>query len=308
MTAPIGAPRGTKARAARLAGQSTTDPPPGSSTDAESVAAPAPSSSPAADRESGRELGPDELVALEEQRSFLLASLRDLEAEHDAGDIDDGDYAGLNDDYTARAAAVIRAIEGHYALVAARRRPVSWSRRLGAVAAVVVIAIGAGVFVARSAGQRTAGNTITGGTRQSTRDQMLTARQLQAQRDYDGAIKLYDQVLQTDPVNVEALSFRGWMFRLKALQAGSGDQVELLKQAIKGEGDALAAESGNGPALVFLAVLYGDLQQPQKALDTLAQAPAGSIPDEMSSLVESFRQQMQAQLAGSTASATTTSG
>ena len=304
MTAPLGASRGTKARAARLAGKPSID----RSIDAAPSAGPAspPGSEP--DRESTRKLGPDELVALEEQRSFLLASLRDLEAEHDAGDIDDGDYAGLNDDYTARAAAVIRAIEGHHALVAARRRPVSWSRRLGAVAAVVVIAIGAGVFVARSAGQRTAGDTITGGTRQSTRDQLLTARQLQAQRDYDGAIKVYDQVLQTDPVNVEALSFRGWMFRLKALQAGSGDQVELLKQAIKGEGDALAAQPGDGPALVFLAVLYGDLQQPQKALDTLAQAPARAIPDEMSSLVESFRQQMQAQLAGSTASTTTTSG
>lgn len=304
MTTPIGAPRGTKARAARLAGQPSTD----RSSDAAPSPGPASPPGPEPDRESTRELGPDELVALEEQRSFLLASLRDLEAEHDAGDIDDGDYAGLNDDYTARAAAVIRAIDGHYALVAVRRRPVSWSRRLAAVAVVVLIAIGAGVFVARSAGQRTAGATISGGTRQSTRDQLLTARQLQAQRDYDGAIKVYDQVLQTDPVNVEALSFRGWMFRLKALQAGSGDQVELLKQAIKGEGDALAARAGDGPALVFLAVLYGDLQQPQKALDTLAQAPAGAIPDEMSSLVESFRQQMQVQLAGSTVTTTSTGG
>jgi tetratricopeptide (TPR) repeat protein len=297
MTTPIGAPRGTKARAARLAGQSSVRPPVTPIADPEQSPRPMAPGIPTSSPESGRELGPDELVALEEQRSFLLASLRDLEAEHDAGDIDDGDYEGLNDDYTARAAAVIRAIEGHRFLVAARRRPVSWSRRLAAVAVVVVLAVGAGVFVARSAGQRTAGATISGGTRESSRDQLLTARQFQAQQDYDGAIKVYDQVLQTDPVNVEALTFRGWMYRLKALKAGSGDQVDLLKQAIKGEGDALAVKPDAGPALVFLAVLYGDLQQPQKALDTLARAPAGSVPDEMSSLVDSFRQQMQAQLA-----------
>ena len=42
-----------------------------------------------------RELGPDELAALEEQRAFLLTSLRDLEAEHDVGDVDDHDYEQL---------------------------------------------------------------------------------------------------------------------------------------------------------------------------------------------------------------------
>ena len=48
---------------------------------------------------------------LEEERDFLLRSLADLEAEHDAHDIDDVDYRNLKDDYTARAAAVLRALE-----------------------------------------------------------------------------------------------------------------------------------------------------------------------------------------------------
>ena len=37
----------------------------------------------------------DELAGLEEQRAFLLRSLRDLEREHDAGDIDEADYETL---------------------------------------------------------------------------------------------------------------------------------------------------------------------------------------------------------------------
>jgi tetratricopeptide (TPR) repeat protein len=50
-------------------------------------------------------------ATLEDQRDFLLTSLRDLEAEHDAGDIGDLDYEHLRDDYTARAAGVLRALE-----------------------------------------------------------------------------------------------------------------------------------------------------------------------------------------------------
>jgi hypothetical protein len=49
---------------------------------------------------------------LEEERDFLLGSLRDLESEHEVGDIDDADYVTLKDDYTARAAAVLRALSG----------------------------------------------------------------------------------------------------------------------------------------------------------------------------------------------------
>ena len=50
-------------------------------------------------------------AAMEEERDFLIRSLHDLEAEHDAGDIDDADYESLRDDYTARAARLLRELE-----------------------------------------------------------------------------------------------------------------------------------------------------------------------------------------------------
>ena len=59
----------------------------------------------------------EQLAGLEEQRDILLKSLRDLEVERAAGDVADADYALLKDDYTARAATVLRAIE------TARRSP-----------------------------------------------------------------------------------------------------------------------------------------------------------------------------------------
>ncbi|MSZ97169.1 MAG: hypothetical protein F2579_06940, partial [Actinobacteria bacterium] len=47
----------------------------------------------------------DELRA---EQEFLLNSLRDLEREKAAGDIDNADYATLRDGYIARAATVTR--------------------------------------------------------------------------------------------------------------------------------------------------------------------------------------------------------
>ncbi len=57
------------------------------------------------------EAEPDALEPLEEEREFLLRSLADLDDEYEAGDLEDDDYRSLTDDYTARAAAVLRAIE-----------------------------------------------------------------------------------------------------------------------------------------------------------------------------------------------------
>ena len=48
---------------------------------------------------------------LEEERDFLLRSLDDLDRERAAGDLDPADYVALKEDYTARAAAVLRAID-----------------------------------------------------------------------------------------------------------------------------------------------------------------------------------------------------
>ena len=73
---------------------------------------------------------------LEEQRDFLLRSLVDLDRERAAGDVDEHDYAVLKDDYTARAAAVLRAIE------AGRTSPATdpprrFGRRVGIAAGVL---------------------------------------------------------------------------------------------------------------------------------------------------------------------------
>src|SRR5205807_2391199 len=99
---------------------------------------------------------PDALAHLEEEREFLLRSLRDLEREREAGDIEEGDYRTLRDDYTARAAAVLRSIDDGRAQLPARRAR-NVRRLVATVAVVVVVALGAGVLVARASGERVAG-------------------------------------------------------------------------------------------------------------------------------------------------------
>ena len=53
-------------------------------------------------------MNPDRLAQLEEERAFLLGSIRDLDREHEVGDVDDADYQTVRDGYVARAAAVLR--------------------------------------------------------------------------------------------------------------------------------------------------------------------------------------------------------
>ena len=88
-------------------------------------------------------MDPDRLAELEDERRFLLRSLRDLDAELAAGDVDATDYATLRDGYTKRAADVLRSIEEGKAALPPTR-PGRWRRNLLAAAIVVAVAVGAG--------------------------------------------------------------------------------------------------------------------------------------------------------------------
>src|SRR5437763_6197414 len=106
----------------------------------------------------------DALADLEEQRRFLLQSLKDLDRERDAGDLDDDDYRTLRDDYTVRAASVLRAIEDGKTGLTEQRRGKRRSAKTTAfvVAAVAAVALLAGALVAVSSGERVPGQTATG--------------------------------------------------------------------------------------------------------------------------------------------------
>src|SRR6478752_4119104 len=107
---------------------------------------------------------PERRRQLEEERDFLMSSLDDLELEHESGGIDDESYEELHDDYTARAAAVIRTLRDGVD-VTPPKAPQSASRarrRIMLVSAVLVFAIVVGTSLAYALGARLPGQTSSG--------------------------------------------------------------------------------------------------------------------------------------------------
>lgn len=161
--------------------------------------------SPAGDRLDAR-------VALEQEREFLLRSLDDLEREWAAGDLADDDYRALKDDYTARAAGVLRALEeggpGPVPGAPAPARP-GRARTVLVAVAVAAFAVAAGLAVASSSGSRLPGDTISGEIRETSASKLQQAAALARDGELTEALRRYDEVLADDPDNVEALSERG---------------------------------------------------------------------------------------------------
>ena len=228
-------------------------------------------------------LDPDTLAALEEQRDFLLRSLDDLEREHEAGDVDDHDYRSLKDDYTARAARVIRSIEAHEARAAASRPRRSWGRMAAVAGGVAVFALVAGILVAQASGRREGNEGPTGDIRETTRDQLDDAVALAAEGDYEGAIEIHDQVLAEQPDNVEALTYKGWF----QLRMGDESGVVTLIDASELDQDYPATH-------VFLAVAFRDLGRPETALAELDRLDELDPPPEIAEMAEGLRAELEA--------------
>ena len=181
-------------------------------------------------------MNPDQLAELEDERRFLLRSLRDLDAELAAGDVDRGrlrDAARRLHEARRRRAARHRGGQGG----AARRsdRAALGAGGRGRPASCVVVAVGVGILAARSSGERTAGDTITGGVpgREDTAALLSQARGLLG-GDPRLAQDAYPQVLERDPDNPEALTYRGWL--LYFASAGASDEL-----AGRGGGDGEGA-------------------------------------------------------------------
>jgi hypothetical protein len=181
-------------------------------------------------------MNPDRLARLEEERSFLLASIRDLEKEFAVGDVEADDYHTLRDGYVARAATVLREIEdGRAALPPKPQRPL-W-RRLVVPVATLVVAVVLGVAVSQYAGQRLPGQTLTGGQTPDKVTGLLAQGRTMLNNDPAGAIAVYQQVLELEPDNVEARTYTGWLLVLNGQSSKDDAQIQqgidLLKEASK---------------------------------------------------------------------------
>ena len=250
-----------------------------------------------------RLLDPDALAALEEERDFLLRSLRDLEREHAAGDVDEHDYAVLKDDYTARAADVLRAIETRQAARSSVKAAPDRTRRTVIAVLVAVFAVILGVGVAQSSGRRGAGDEITGAdVRQTAREKALEARVAMGEGRFREAIGLFDEVTRLSPSNVEARAYKGWLLVLTSRQAPAGPDQDLLRRRAAEELDkAVELDPRNLDARIFRASLRSDIGDPAGGIADLDALRADEVPPELRPRVDSLRtrlgQQQQQQSA-----------
>ncbi|MFN0090716.1 MAG: tetratricopeptide repeat protein [Acidimicrobiales bacterium] len=232
-------------------------------------------------------LGPDRRTALEEERDFLLRSLRDLEAERAAGDVDEADYLALKDGYVARAADVLRELEPSGpepmgAVPAASTSAPTGAgrvRRWAAAAGVAVFAVAAGLALARAVGDRTEGDVATGDVRESLRTRLFECRQLLGPERLLDAIKCYDAVLAEQPGNPEALTYRGWLLVLTGLP-------ELASRGEQSIDQAIAADASYPDARAFKAIVLSRSGRLDAARAELAALDALRPPQEILDVVE----------------------
>jgi tetratricopeptide (TPR) repeat protein len=228
-------------------------------------------------------LDPDALAVLEEQRAFLRRSLDDLEREHEAGDLDEIDYATLKHDYEARLGGVTKAVEeGKAELRAAVPR--ADKRRTRVIAAgVLAFALLCGFGVAHFAGRRTAGGTITGNPNQTSREQLsqCLAEATQGQGNVTGALKCYDQVAQRDPTNLEAKTYAAGVRIVQSDLSRINDLIDV------------ATQHPEYPDVhAFLAIAFNQLGRKDSALAELKKLDALNPPPIITQLVDPLRTEL----------------
>lgn len=250
---------------------------------------------------------------LEGERDFLLQSLDDLEAERADGGIDDESYRALHDDYTARAAATIRALRD--GIDARPPDPTtSWRRRAIAIGLVVSFAGAAGVSLALALGARLPGQTASGNSSTATtsgsasadrlrqlRDaveqdpsnianRLLYAQLLEADGDLAGALEQYDAVIALDPSTAQAVAQSGRILYLTAGRAPANDAARLVDLAIERLDRAVELDPEYSEARFFRAIVraneFGDFAGAQGDLQRyLVLDPNGTFADQARQLL-----------------------
>ena len=262
---------------------------------------------------------PDALASLESERDFLLRSIADLETEREAGNLDDERYRALKDDYTARAAAVLRSIEeGRDAMPAPA--PVPRKRKLLTGGAVLVFVVVAVLGVAFAANQRHEGQTITGNAQSNGAQSgdarraalerqvkehpddatahLVYARYLVEVQDWSEAVKQYLAAAKLDPKNAEANAYAGWMlFHVARSPNADPNTANGLLDGALTRLDAAVAVAPDYPDAYFFRgiVQFRGRNNPKAAIPDferfLALVPDGPFNEQVKQVLDQARQQ-----------------
>lgn len=178
--------------------------------------------------------------------------------------------------------------------IPSRRAPVA--RRIAVAAATLVLAAGGGWFVAAQSGQRLPGQSATGGIEESTATILSQARSLNFS-DPKASVDLYGRVLEVDPDNVEALTYRAWILVLAARDASDDVKLAAFAAADGQLRRAIELDPEYPDARCFLGVLLfryaGDAPGAKEQLDTCASMDP---PADVKGIVDGLRGEVEAAL------------
>jgi len=252
-------------------------------------------------RSSGRTL--DQLAELEEERRYLLRSLKDLEREHEAGDVDEGDYETLKDDYTVRAADVLRQIEeGQRQL--APKAPRRWGRTLITGAAVVVVTVVIAVVLTQAWGERGSGDEITGfSPGDEVRELLVNARaQMLDPERLPRANELFLRAVELEEErgveNPEPLTYYAWTLALGTIgnpdEAGAAAQQEVAILALD---RAIQMDPTYPDPHCFIGIIeFRFRADAEAAAPFVATCLSSNPPSDIRGLVEGMNADLQAAL------------
>jgi tetratricopeptide (TPR) repeat protein len=266
---------------------------------------------------------------LEEERDFLMQSLDDLELEHQSGGIDDESYVELHDDYTARAAAVIRTLrDGIDVTPPPPSKSRAQTRRRALVVSVVLLfAVAAGLTLALALGARLPGQTSSGNSQASTSTTNAAGRALAARiddlqkqvnakpDDYDlrlqladayasnadlpTAIKQWDAAIAIDQSRPEAQALIGRALYLVSEQiADRTAQQKAIDEAVAAEEKAIANDPNYADAYFYRGVIRAGLAQYAASQTDLqlyiVKAPDGQWSDQAHSVLAQVTAKLEA--------------
>jgi tetratricopeptide (TPR) repeat protein len=263
-----------------------------------------------AERPSEEKLDPERRRQLEDERDFLMSSLDDLELEHESGGIDDESYAELHDDYTARAAAVIRTLRDGVDVTPPPppRSPRRTRQRVVLVSLVLVFAIAAGTSLAYALGARLPGQTSSGNstaapsTTNATQSALLQkiddlqakvnantddydlrlelARAYEENSDLQNALKQSDAAITIDANRPEGHANAARLLYLASEIAPAQEAKNtLISQALAGLNQAITVGPDYADSYYFRAVLYSQALRNYRAAQSDLQQYLVDSPD-----------------------------
>jgi hypothetical protein len=149
----------------------------------------------------------------------------------------------------------------------------------GAVLLAVLALVGSAAVWAGAGGQGAAAGAPGGGAPPQVSLELYRARTLENQGKDVEALQLFQQVLQVEPRNAEALAYEGWLLRQAGISAGDSLLVQQGRSALEA---AVAADPRYPDAHALLGyVLFEDAHRPAEAVEQFQMFLSDHPPGEL---------------------------